>query len=55
MIPPPAQRAMAERAKAEVTETQGSHAFYVSRPEVVAEIIEKAAENAFAHASELQA
>jgi len=54
MIPPPAQRAMAERAKAEVTETSGSHAFYVSRPEAVAAIIEQAAENAFAHAAELQ-
>jgi pimeloyl-ACP methyl ester carboxylesterase len=54
MIPPPAQRAMAERAGAEVTETSGSHAFYVSRPEIVAAIIEEAAENAFAHAAELQ-
>ena len=50
MIPPPAQRAMAGRAGAEVTETPGSHAFYVSNPQVVAEIIEKAAANAFAPA-----
>jgi hypothetical protein len=28
MIPPPAQRAMAERAKAQVTEVPGSHAVY---------------------------
>ena len=32
MIPPPAQRMMAERAGAEVVETAGSHAFYVSKP-----------------------
>src|SRR5258708_21708916 len=30
MIPPPAQRAMAGRAKAQVTEVPGSHAIYVS-------------------------
>jgi hypothetical protein len=29
MIPPPARRAMSERAKATVTETPGSHAVYV--------------------------
>jgi pimeloyl-ACP methyl ester carboxylesterase len=43
MIPPPAQRAMAGRAKAQVTEVPGSHAVYVSKPAEVAEIIEKAA------------
>jgi pimeloyl-ACP methyl ester carboxylesterase len=43
MIPPPAQRAMAGRAKAQVVEVPGSHAVYVSRPAEVAEIIEKAA------------
>src|SRR5271169_822218 len=32
MIPPPAQRAMAGRAKAQVKELPGSHAIYVSRP-----------------------
>jgi len=32
MIPPSAQRAMSERAKAAVTETPGSHAVYVSQP-----------------------
>ena len=32
MIPPPAQRAMAERAGATVAETPGSHAVYVSNP-----------------------
>ncbi len=44
MIPPPAQRMMAERAGATVVETAGSHAVYVSKPEAVAEIIEKAAQ-----------
>ncbi|QEL24077.1 alpha/beta hydrolase [Bosea sp. F3-2] len=43
MIPPPAQRKMAQRAGATVVETKGSHAVYVSKPAVVAEIIEKAA------------
>ena len=44
MIPPPAQRAMAERAGARVTETSGSHAVYVSKPTEVARLIEQAAE-----------
>ncbi len=44
MIPPPAQRAMAERARATVRETGGSHAVYVSRPADVARIIAEAAE-----------
>ena len=43
MIPPPAQRKMAERAKARVSETAASHSVYVSKPREVAEIIEKAA------------
>jgi len=43
MIPPPAQRAMSERAKAVVSETPGSHAVYVSRPAVVAQLIKQAA------------
>ncbi|HXI70265.1 MAG TPA: alpha/beta hydrolase [Verrucomicrobiae bacterium] len=43
MIPPPAQRAMAGRAKAQVTEAPGSHAIYVSKPAEVAEIIQQAA------------
>lgn len=45
MIPPPAQRAMAERAKAQVTEVPGSHAIYVSKPAEVAEIIQQAADS----------
>jgi pimeloyl-ACP methyl ester carboxylesterase len=43
MIPPPAQRAMSERAGATVVEAAGSHAIYVSQPEAVAELIKKAA------------
>ncbi|MBL7489433.1 alpha/beta hydrolase [Frankia sp. AgB1.9] len=43
MIPPSAQRAMAERAGATTTETAGSHAIYISRPEVVADLIRRAA------------
>jgi pimeloyl-ACP methyl ester carboxylesterase len=43
MIPPPAQRAMAGRAQAQVTEVPGSHAIYVSKPAEVAEIIQQAA------------
>jgi pimeloyl-ACP methyl ester carboxylesterase len=50
MIPPPAQRFMAERAGATVTETGGSHAFYVSRPEAVAALIERAAQEALVEA-----
>jgi pimeloyl-ACP methyl ester carboxylesterase len=45
MIPPPAQRAMAVRAKAQVVEVPGSHAIYVSKPVEVAQIIEKAADS----------
>ncbi|EGP55498.1 hydrolase protein [Agrobacterium tumefaciens F2] len=43
MIPPPAQRLMAKRAGATVTEVPGSHAVYVSNPQAVADVIEKAA------------
>ncbi|MEV6497000.1 alpha/beta hydrolase [Streptomyces prunicolor] len=43
MIPPPAQRLMAERAGATVTETGGSHAVYVSKPAEVAAFIKQAA------------
>jgi len=46
MIPPPAQRAMAQRAGSQVVETSGSHAVYVSKPEVVAALIVQAARNA---------
>jgi len=43
MIPPPAQRAMSERAGSIVTETPGSHAIYVSNPAAVAAVIAQAA------------
>jgi pimeloyl-ACP methyl ester carboxylesterase len=43
MIPPPAQRAMAERAGSTVTEAAGSHAIYVSQPAAVAALIQQAA------------
>lgn len=44
MIPPPAQRAMSERAGSTTSETDGSHAIYVSQPRAVAAVIEAAAE-----------
>jgi pimeloyl-ACP methyl ester carboxylesterase len=43
MIPPAAQRAMAKRAGSTVVEVNGSHAVYVSQPQAVASVIEKAA------------
>ena len=43
MIPPPAQRAMAERAGSTTTEVPGSHAIYVSQPAAVADLIKQAA------------
>jgi pimeloyl-ACP methyl ester carboxylesterase len=46
MIPPPAQRAMSERAGAIVAEAAGSHAIYVSQPAAVAALISRAAQSA---------
>ena len=46
MIPPPAQRTMAERIGATITETPGSHAVYVSNPAAVATLITQAARSA---------
>ena len=43
MIPPSAQRAMAERTGATVTEVSASHSVYVSQPEAVASLIRQAA------------
>jgi pimeloyl-ACP methyl ester carboxylesterase len=43
MIPPPAQRTMAERAGATTSEVSGSHAIYVSQPGAVASLITRAA------------
>ena len=44
MIPPAAQQFMSKRAGSTVSEVKGSHAVYVSKPEAVAALIEKAAE-----------
>ncbi|MGW9209745.1 alpha/beta fold hydrolase [Embleya sp. NPDC055664] len=44
MIPPPAQRAMAERIGATTVEAAGSHAIYVSQPTAVADLIKRAAD-----------
>jgi pimeloyl-ACP methyl ester carboxylesterase len=46
MIPPDAQRAMSKRAGSTVVEVKSSHAVYVSHPEAVAHLIEKAATGA---------
>lgn len=43
MIPPSVQRMMAERAHATIATSPGSHAVYVSRPQAVADLIERAA------------
>jgi len=43
MIPPPAQRFMSKRAGSTVVEVKGSHAVYVSNPQAVVALIEKAA------------
>ena len=43
MIPPDAQRAMSKRAGSTVVEVKGSHAVYVSQPDAVASLIERAA------------
>ena len=45
MIPPDAQRQMAKRAGSTVSEASGSHALYVSKPELVAALIAKAAKS----------
>src|SRR6201984_2080448 len=46
MIPADAQRAMSKRAGSIVVEVKGSHALYVSQPQAVAHLIEKAAAGA---------
>jgi pimeloyl-ACP methyl ester carboxylesterase len=43
MIPPDAQRTMAKRAGSMVIEVKASHSVYVSQPQAVASIIERAA------------
>jgi hypothetical protein len=51
MIPPPAQRQMAERAHAKISEIASSHAVFLSHPKVVAALIEKAAQGASSKAA----
>jgi pimeloyl-ACP methyl ester carboxylesterase len=43
MIPPQAQRAMSQRAGAQVTEVAASHSVFLSQPDAVASLIRKAA------------
>jgi len=43
VIPPAAQRQMAKRAKAVITDIRGSHGVYISQPGAVAEAIDTAA------------
>jgi pimeloyl-ACP methyl ester carboxylesterase len=52
MIPPPAQRAMSERAGSTVIEAPGSHSIYVSQPQAVAELIAQAAREALVDSAE---
>jgi len=51
MIPPAAQRLMAKRAGATVVEVKASHAIFVSQPQAVASVIEKAAKGVQATAA----
>jgi hypothetical protein len=51
MIPPVAQRLMAKRAGATVVEVKASHAIFVSQPQAVASLIEKAAKGVQATAA----
>jgi len=44
MIPPPAQRLMAQRAGSTIVEVAGSHAIYMSQPNAVAALIKQAAQ-----------
>src|SRR3954447_24872086 len=48
MIPPPAQRAMSERAGSTVAEEPGSHSIYISQPRATADLIKLAAQRALA-------
>jgi pimeloyl-ACP methyl ester carboxylesterase len=52
MIPPPAQRAMSERAGSTVVEEAGSHAIYVSQPRAIADLIKHAARRALVETTE---
>jgi pimeloyl-ACP methyl ester carboxylesterase len=52
MIPPPAQRAMSQRAGSTVVEAPGSHSIYVSQPRATAELIAQAAREARVESAE---
>jgi pimeloyl-ACP methyl ester carboxylesterase len=52
MIPPPAQRAMSERAGSTVIEAPGSHSIYISQPRAVADLIAQAAREAVVESSQ---
>ena len=52
MLPPDAQRLMSKRAGATVVEVKSSHAVYVSQPQAVAHLIEKAATGALEAAND---
>jgi hypothetical protein len=52
MLPPNAQRLMSKRAGATVVEVKSSHAVYVSQPQAVAHLIEKAATGALVAAND---
>ena len=52
MIPPPAQRAMSERAGSTVVEAPGSHSIYVSQPRATADLIKHAARSALVENAE---
>lgn len=44
MIPPPAQRAMADRAGSTISEVAASHSVYLSQPHATADLIKQAAQ-----------
>jgi pimeloyl-ACP methyl ester carboxylesterase len=52
MIPPPAQRAMSQRAGSTVIEAPGSHSIYVSQPHATADLIAQAAREARAESAQ---
>ena len=52
MIPPPAQRAMSERAGSTVVEEAGSHSIYISKPHATVDLIKDAARSALVEAAE---
>src|SRR4051794_11779788 len=52
MIPPPAQRAMAERMGATLVEAPGSHSIYISQARSTADLIKRAAHEALTAVAE---